>query len=279
MDIEFFNVAGESYRKVRNTLRFLLSNLYDFQCKPGVAGPHGPCGDCVDFSQISPTSIDAFILHEAGQMQKQVREAFATYEFRRAHQLLYDFCNDTLSAFYCAAVKDRLYCDKPDSKRRRTTQTVMWVLTEMLCRLLSPIMPHTADEAYRALWRDPNKSVQLETLFDLDFPADPDWPHVLQAREAAQKALEDAKARGIENPLEAEVVLPDSAGVLAKFKADLPDMLGVSRVKLAPSGEIIISDLRNEPRCERSWKRDGTVKMRSDGGMLTDRDAEAVGVK
>ena len=74
-------------------------------------------------------------------------------------------------------------------------------------------------------------------------------------------------------------MLPDSAGVLAKFKADLPDMLGVSRVKLAPSGEIIISDLRNEPRCERSWKRDGTVKMRSDGGMLTDRDAEAVGVK
>jgi isoleucyl-tRNA synthetase len=101
---------------------------------------------------------------------------------------------------------------------------------------------------------------------------------VVEAREAAQKALEQAKASGIENPLDAEVVLPDPKGVLAKFKADLPDMLGVSRVKLIANGEIAINDLRNEPRCDRSWKRDGTVRQRSDGGMLTDRDAEAVGV-
>ena len=279
MDVEFFNVAGESYRKVRNTLRFLLSNLFDFKCTPGTPGPYGPCGDCVDFKHIGPTSIDAYILAAASEMQKQVRAAYDGYEFRRVHQLLYDFCNDSLSAFYCAAVKDRLYCDKADSKRRRTTQTVMWCLTEMLCRLLAPIMPHSADEAYRALWRDPNKSIHLETAFDLKFAADENWPRVLEAREAAQKALEVAKVQGVENPLDAEVVLPDPDGVLAKFKADLPDMLGVSRVKLIADGEISINDLRNEPRCERSWKRDGTVKQRADGGMLTDRDAEAVGVK
>jgi isoleucyl-tRNA synthetase len=175
-------------------------------------------------------------------------------------------------------VKDRLYCDRADSKRRRTTQTVMWCLTEMLCRWLAPIMPHTADEAYRALWRDPSKTVHLETFFGLEFEADADWPKVLAARELAQKALEEAKARGIENPLDAEVVLPDPDGVLKKFNTDLPDMLGVSRVKLVASGDVAINDLQNEPRCERSWKRDGTVKQRSDGGMLTDRDAEAVGV-
>jgi isoleucyl-tRNA synthetase len=100
----------------------------------------------------------------------------------------------------------------------------------------------------------------------------------MAAREAAQKALEEAKARGIENPLDAEVVLPDSEGVLRKFAADWPDMLGVSRVKFAAGGEIVVNDLREEPRCERSWKRDGTVKQRSDGGMLSNRDAEAVGV-
>ncbi|MCI0365123.1 MAG: hypothetical protein L0219_14700, partial [Phycisphaerales bacterium] len=92
-------------------------------------------------------------------------------------------------------------------------------------------------------------------------------------------ALEEAKARGIENPLDAEVIIPDPDGSLAKFKSDWPDMLGVSRVRLdrnpsAPS----VNDLRNEPRCERSWKRDGTVKLRSDGGLLCDRCAQAVGL-
>jgi isoleucyl-tRNA synthetase len=75
------------------------------------------------------------------------------------------------------------------------------------------------------------------------------------------------------------VVLPDPEGVLKKFAADFADMLGVSRVKFAEGGEMLVNDLRGEPRCERSWKRDGTVKQRSDGGWLTDRDAAAVGVE
>lgn len=279
VDLSFFEQAGESYRKVRNTLRFLLSNLYDFKCTPNDPGAGGICGDCVDFSRIAPTSIDAFILEQAAALQKRVVEAYETYQFRRAHQLLYDFCNDTLSALYCVAVKDRLYCDAPQSLRRRTSQTVMWMLTEMLCRLLAPLLPHTADEAYRTLWGDDSKTVHLETLFAFEFAADADWPTVLEAREAALKALEDAKSRGIENPLDAEVELPDPRGTLARFAADLPDLLGVSRVRFSATATApTVRDLREQPRCERSWKRDGTVKQRSDGGWLTDRDAEAVGV-
>jgi isoleucyl-tRNA synthetase len=267
MDMSFFELAGETYRKVRNTLRFLLSNLYDFS--PELS---------VDLKSISPTSIDGCILQESSSLQQQALAAYEVYEFRRVHQLLYDFCNDTLSAFYCAAVKDRLYCDKPDSIRRRTTQTVMWELVEMLCRLLAPFIPHTADETYRTLWRDPDRTVHLQTHVPLEFTADADWPKVLTMRDQALKALEEAKARGIENPLDAEVVLPDPEGVLARFKPDLADMLGVSRVQLVQAGQININDLRSQPRCERSWKRDGTVKQRSDGGMLSDRDAQAVGV-
>ena len=74
------------------------------------------------------------------------------------------------------------------------------------------------------------------------------------------------------------VTSKSKAEVLKKFAADWPDMLGVSRVKFIASGEIAVNDLRDEPRCERSWRRDGTVRQRSDGGMLSDRDAEAVGV-
>jgi isoleucyl-tRNA synthetase len=273
MDLEFLKASGETYRKVRNTLRFLLSNLYDFD-----RTAEGTCAHCVPLEAIPPTSIDGYILDRAAFIQKQVREAYDSYEFRRVHQLLYDFCNDTLSAFYCAAVKDRLYCDKPDSRRRRMTQTVMWDLAEMLTRLVAPILPHTADEAFRSLHKNGSQSVHLEEFIEWQFAADADWPKVLEVREAALKALEEAKSRGVENPLDAEIILPDPEGVLKKFTNDLADMLGVSRVTLAPSGDITVNDLRSEPRCERSWKRDGTVKLRSDGGMLCDRCAQAVDV-
>ena len=264
---------------MRNTLRFLLSNLTDF-----VPSTSNAPGTGVDLAKIDPTSIDAFVLAEAAQMQGKVRAAYDDYEFRKAHQLIYDFCNDTLSAFYCAAVKDRLYCDKPDSPRRRCTQTVMWGLTDVLCRLLAPLLPHTADEAYRSLWKDVDcaseRCVHLTDFADLGKVAESDaaWPKVMDVRAAALKALEDAKERGIDNPLDAEVVLADPEGIFERFQADLADMLGVSRVQFSKGGQITINSLQDEPRCDRSWKRDGTVKQRSDGGMLCDRCAEAVGV-
>ncbi len=275
MDVSFIEAAGETYRKVRNTLRFLLSNLYDFDGTGGAGVAPVPASN-----DISPTSIDGYILAQATQLQAKVVAAYQGFDFRLANQLLYDFCNDELSAFYCAAVKDRLYCDRADSKRRRATQTAMWTIAEMLCKLLAPIMPHTADEAWRSLHKGSGDipSVHLRTCSPLTFTADANWPKAIAAREAALKALEEAKSRGIENPLDAEVVLIDADGLLRAFAEDWPDMLGVSRVKLVSSGAITVNDLRNEPRCERSWKRDGTVKQRSDGGMLSDRDAEAVGV-
>ena len=273
-DASFFEVAGESYRKVRNTLRFLLMNVAGYD--PDTGG--------VSLADLAPTSIDAYVLAEGRALAARVTAAYAAYEFRRVHQHLYDFCNETLSAFYCAAVKDRLYCDKPDAPRRRQTQAVMYALADTLIRLLAPLLPHTADEAYRSLrggeegGAESSECVHLKTYVELpDVAVDADWPAVLTARDQALEALEEAKARGIENPLDAEVVLPDPAGKLAPFAPDLADVLGVSRVSFG--GEAIeVRDLQNEPRCERSWKRDGTVKQRSDGGMLSDRDAEAVGV-
>ena len=277
VDESLFKVASESYRKVRNTLRFLLSNLDDFvPCTS-----ENPDGMCVDLKSLDPTSIDSYILNLAAELQTNCLAAYERYEFRKVNQMLYDFCNDTLSAFYCGAVKDRLYCDALDSERRRVTQTVMWDVLEILTRLLGPIMPHTADEVYRSLWKgDENRCVHGKTAatFDDLAPAHADWPKVMAARDEGLKALEGAKEKGIDNPLDAEVVLPDPDGVLAKFAVDLPDMLGVSRVKFVGEGDVTINDLRDEPRCERSWKRDGTVKQRSDGGMLSDRDAETVGV-
>ncbi|MCW5777036.1 MAG: isoleucine--tRNA ligase [Phycisphaeraceae bacterium] len=275
-DDEFFRLAGESYRKVRNTIRFMLSNLYDY--KPG--------GGSVEFA---PTSLDAWALAEYADLERRVVEAYERYDFRAAHLAIYDFCNDAMSAVYLAAVKDRLYCDRPDSARRRATQAALWRITDGLCRLVAPILCHTADEAWRALHGagadDAEKCVHLETFAGGDSanrPArDPRWAKVMAAREAALAAVERAKTElGVENPLDAGVTLPDPNGELAAFDArDLADLLGVSRVALDPrAGAPVVQDLRSEPRCERSWKRDGTVRARSDGGMLSDRDAEAIGV-
>ncbi|MCB1054321.1 MAG: class I tRNA ligase family protein, partial [Acidobacteria bacterium] len=211
-------------------------------------------------------------------LRRKVLAAYDGYQFRQAHLLLFDFCNDTLSATYLHAVKDRLYCDRADSPRRRSTQRALWTISEVIIGLLAPILPHTADEAWRALHGD-DASVHRTTFPEVSADADAGWDALLLLRESVAKALEEAKERGIENPLDAGVTVPDGDGSLAPFLAELPDLFGVSRVHLDPTeSTIVIHDLRDQPRCERSWRRDETVQQRADGGWLSDRDAEAVGL-
>jgi isoleucyl-tRNA synthetase len=250
-------------------MRFLLSNLFDFE----------PSRDATDLASLAPTSLDAWALAEAAALREQVLAAYAAYDFRGAHLALRDFCAETLSAIYVDALKDRLYCDRPDSQRRRAAQTVMWRVAELLCSLLAPILPHTADEAWRQLTGDDGACIHVREAPQLAASADPAWTRVLEVRDAALKALEDSE---IENKLDAGLVLPDPDGTLARFRTDLSELLGVSRVQFlsAPTdlAAIEVLDLRAEPRCERSWRRDETVKLRTDGGWLSDRDADAVGL-
>ncbi len=284
-DFEFFKTAGESYRKVRNTLRFLLSNLADFEPSPAGKDCSSGEGMCIAIKDYPPTSIDAWVLSEFDKVSADVRAAYDNYHFQKAVTRLYNFCNDTLSAVYLAAVKDRLYCDKPDSPRRRRTQSTLWDLTDGLCRLLAPILPHTAEEARTALTNgnnnadaDTNTPLQARTFIEsFDAPVDPDWHKVMEARDEALQAMERVRAlQEIDNPLDMGVTLPDPDGALARFDpVDLADLLGVSRVALG-GDEVKIENLSSEPRCERSWKRDGTVREREGGAMLSDRDAEAV---
>lgn len=271
VDEDFFKLAGESYRTIRNRLRFLLSNLSDFTPDDSVEFP--------------PTSLEAWVLGEFEKTRAKVVKAYNSYAFHEVHKLLYNFCNNTLSGEYLSAVKDRLYCDAVDSDRRRRAQQAMFVMCDGICKLLAPVMCHTADEAFRSLHgidqQDADSCVHL-TGFPEQLRVEPDacWPKALAVLDDAMRALESARAdKGIDNPLDAGLVLPDAEGVLAKFQAvDLADYCGVSRVSLKDSGDIEVLDLSDEPRCQRSWKRDGTVKLRSDGGMLSDRDAAALGV-
>jgi isoleucyl-tRNA synthetase len=289
-DLGFFGEFGESYRKIRNTLRFMLSNLDDFKATCGTEPGH-----CVDLGTIAPTSLDAWALAEFDALAAKVTRAYAEYDFRLVQQSLYDFCNDTLSAVYLAAVKDRLYCDAKAGPRRRRTQTVLWDLTDGLCRLLAPILCHTSDEAFRELRRvdpkDTTACVHLESFVEtggkpgFGVACSPAWGGVMKARAAALVAIEQAKKTlGVDNPLDLGVTVPDADGTLAVFDpVDLADLLGVSKVWIdAKATAVAAEDLTKRAgsweKCERSWRRDGTVRVRSNGARLSDRDAAAIGV-
>jgi len=304
VDMSFFKLAGEEYRKVRNTLRFLLSNLDDFS-----ASDHSHT-----FTEADATSLDAWAMGQLAELVAAVRAAFEGYQFRKATEAIFRFCNDTMSSVYLAAVKDRLYCAAADSPRRGRTQTTCYRITSALCELLATVIPHTADEAWRALSaKDANQAdgcVHLETLPLVDelaqVPVDPRWADVMQQRHVWLKAMEDFRqANKIDNPLDLGLAAPsvaatlnDNADVPAGDGAphttlaantpsiadlsgfaheDLADLCGISRFSRG-SETLAVQDLSAEPRCDRSWKRDGTVKERSDGGMLCDRDAAAMGL-
>ena len=276
IDHDFFAIAGEEYRKIRNTVRFLLSNLNDFDV----------ASDRYAFTDADAASVDAWALGELNALVASVREAYDGYQFRRATEAIFNFCNDTMSATYLAAVKDRLYCDKPDSPRRRRTQTVIHDIADALIRLVAPVLVHTADEAWLALQgsdlKDQSACVHEQLRPEaVAVSVHESWPCVIAARDQWLKALEDARAeQNIDNPLDMGLAASSSDGVLSHFDPlDLADLCGVSRFELADDADTLrVLDLRDEPRCERSWKRDGSVKQRSDGGMLSDRDADAIGV-
>ncbi len=280
VDWEFFRVASDEYRKIRNTIRFMLGNLADFD----------PDRDRLDFSDDDATSVDAWALQQLSALTEEVAGGYRTYRFKRVAEALFNFCNDTMSAVYLAAVKDRLYCDAGNSRRRRRTQTALYEIANALIRMMAPILVHTADEAWMALEGGDGEpldgSVHLE-LFprSIDVAADDRWNEAMTLRAEVLKQLELAKeAQGINNPLDAGVVAlvaPETATRLEDFEHELADLAGVSRFRLEPGKamDVTIADLREEPRCERSWKRDGTVRERSDGGVLSDRDAAVVGVE
>jgi isoleucyl-tRNA synthetase len=278
VDWEFFRVASDEYRKVRNTLRFMIGNLADFD----------PATDRVELEDDDRTSIDWWARGELAKLLTTVHDGYSSYQFKRVAEAIFDFCNDSMSAVYMAAVKDRLYCDPAAGRRRRRTQTVLYDAATALIRMVAPILVHTADEAWLALnglEEDDPECVHLETLPDV-FPweADDGWAAVMDLRGEVLKSLELAKEDpGIKNTLDAGVeatLAADAAAAIEPYRDELGDLCGVSRFLLVvgESTGVEVVDLRDEPRCERSWKRDGTVKERSDGGMLSDRDARAVGV-
>ncbi|MBV8781486.1 MAG: isoleucine--tRNA ligase [Phycisphaerae bacterium] len=268
---------GDKYRKIRNTLRYLLSNLFDF--------------DPVKNSREIPAdSLDGWIAAELDTLIVEVRAAYDAYQLHRAFRLLHDFCSVQISAIYGNAMKDRLYCDAPDSALRRRAQTIMHRIVVALTKLLAPMIVYTADETWDHISHKPATDRNLDSvhlaLFPESFsaPRSELWPMLMKLRESALTQLDELKkSAGMNKALDAELVYQVDAATLKKlepFGVDLEDIVSAGFHSFAQgNGEprVTVIDRRDDySACARSWKRRPDVGSDPNFPELSARDAAAV---
>jgi isoleucyl-tRNA synthetase len=194
----------EMYRRVRNTYRYLLSNVYDFQ----------PSTDAVEPEKMD--EMDRWIMSRLQGLISRVTQGFESYEFHIPTFVVYQFCVNELSAFYLDVSKDRLYASAPEERTRRSCQTVLWKLLETLTRALAPVLSFTTEETWQAM-RKIDESLP-ESVFLAEWPkedpllSDPQldarWDRILSIRGGFSRALEVARGKGlIGKSLEAEITI------------------------------------------------------------------------
>ncbi len=271
---------GDKYRKIRNTIRYLLSNVDDFD--PSAQSLH-----------IDAPSLDLWMLNELYQLYAQVIDAYENYKFHVAFRLIHDFCAVQVSAVYGNAMKDRLYCERPDSPLRRRAQGVMYECAVTLTKLIAPMAVFTADEAWEHLKhkREAVDSVHLASLpkpqpFALKPAAADAFAVLMKLRESALLQLDKLKKEsGLNKALDAEAVycVSDATrAVLEPMGVDLEDVVGCGShsFKQCSAGcadSVEVVDRRNDYKaCARSWKRRPDVGADAAHPDLSKRDAEAV---
>jgi isoleucyl-tRNA synthetase len=244
----------EAYRKIRNTMRYLVSNLYDFD----------PSVDRVPLAQMQ--EVDRYALDRYAAMASAAVRAYDRYDYPSIFQTVNQFVTVDLSAFYADVSKDRLYTFGASSPERRSAQTAMFVIADGLARLLAPILPMTADELWRHLPGARDESVHLaEFPAELDRLSDADlsgrWQALIAIRDEVNRALETARqAKTIGTSLAAHVSLTaggESARLLQRYERDLPMLFIVSQVTLDVSGPdgVSVAVARAEgEKCERCWR-------------------------
>lgn len=242
--------VGETYRVLRNALRYQLSNLYDFE----------PSRDGVSDEDL--TGLDRWILGEFSRVEEECRRAYEACEFHLVYQRMAQFAAVELSSMYHDAVKDRLYTDPAGSRRRRSTQTALHRLVTGLCQILSPMLVFTADEAWECLPGREVPSVHLSDwkLRTLERTTEEEglWKALFAVRERVLPELEKARqAKRIGKSLEARVRLSvpqKEAELLGAATEALRELLNVSQLELATGEEWGIEVLAAEGRkCERCW--------------------------
>ena len=237
----------DSYRRIRNTLRFLLANTSDFD----------PAKDAVPAGQM--LELDRWLLARAAEFQAEVLAHYEVYEFHPVVAKLQLFCSEDLGGFYLDVLKDRLYTTQPKSLARRSAQTALWQLTQALLRWMAPFLSFTAEEAWRLVGA--SDSIFLEEYWRFDAPDAAllaKWARIRAIREQVNKDIEVQREQGaIGSSLQANVTLgaaPEDHALLASLGADLKFAFIVSAIHLEAAGALSIGvNASKDTKCERCW--------------------------
>lgn len=285
---EIFKRAADTYRRVRNTSRFLLANLSGFD----------PKTDLVAADEM--VALDRWIVSKAARLQQEIVEAYDKYQFHVVMQKLMNFCSVDLGSFYLDVIKDRQYTAKSDSTARRSCQTALYQIAEAMTRWMAPVLSFTAQEIWDTLPGERGEFVFTDVWYDginqyaeqgqLD---DAYWSTILAVKEQVNRALETAKKdKVLGASLEAELTLYVSDSLketLAKLEDELRFVLITSAVTLAPisdkpadafdselDGLFVAVNASNSTKCERCWHYSSTVGVNPEYVDLCGRCVENV---
>jgi isoleucyl-tRNA synthetase len=248
---EIFANLTEAYRRIRNTVRFLLSNLYDFD----------PARDAVPYAALPP--LERWALHRTAALVGKVRQAYDDYEFHVIYHALNNFCAVDLSSLYMDVRKDRLYCERAEGRERRATQTVLHAIVDALVRAMAPILSFTAEEAWAFVPGAATESVFLAGLPEIpaewtDAALGARYDKLLEIRAEVTKAVEEAKKAGLlKQASEARVTVqaPEPHRAAASDPEELRTLLLVGDLALAPGAAVQATVERAAGgKCERCWR-------------------------
>ena len=283
ISMDILSQVSESYRKIRNTLRFLIANTSDFN----------PTTDAVAFEDLR--SVDQYMTIRFNQLVKTIRDAYANFEFLTIYKALVNFINVELSAFYLDFAKDVVYIESAESLERRQMQTVFYDILVKITKLLTPILPHTAEEIWSYLEFETEDYVQLSELPEAEDFAGQDalhekWNAFMDFRSQAQKALEEARnEKVIGKSLEAHLTIYPNAEVkelLEGLNTNLAQLLIVSALTIAEGnapesavsfeGVAFTVERAEGDVCDRCRRIDPTTKERSYNATICDHCASIV---
>jgi len=280
---EILKRTADSYRRIRNTARYLLSNLNDFD----------PALNLLDVDKMLP--LDRWALDRAYHVQQDILKAYESYQFHAIYQKVHNFCANEMGSLYLDITKDRQYTMAEDSVARRSSQTAMFHILEALVRWIAPILSFTADELWGYLPGERNESVQLNTWYEQLVPMPTDsqcdlafWNQVFSVRDAVAKELENQRNAGhIKGGLTAEVALYADAALHSTLQqlgdelkfvlitsqarlqalADKPD----NAVETSVAGLYVTIAASQHQRCDRCWHQTAAVGKHTEHPDLCDR--------
>jgi len=282
---EIMTRVSEAYRRIRNTCRYILGNISDFD----------PAVDAVPFAEM--LEIDRWALHQLEILKERILKAYEDMEFHTIYQSINSFCSVEMSAFYLDILKDRLYSSRRDSLKRRSAQTVLYQILDSLVRLMAPVLSFTADEVWWHMPKQTGESVHLAEFPTLTPEQRDDrlmerWNTIIRVRGEVSKALELARVQKIVgHSLDAAVTLSAPAELLAfltDYAAELKSIFIVSKVELVEDiqGECVAAEgiegvkirVAAAPgaKCERCWCYDEEIGASTEHPTICPKCLEAV---